>query len=115
MIKYIFLDFNGTIINDVDLCLNLLNEILVKQGSKCLSTKEYKNVFCFPIRKYYIDAGIDFNKDSFEDLAIWFINKYQPLSMKCGLYDGLIDTFKEFKKRVYHLVILYASERNNLI
>ena len=45
MIKYVFFDFNGTIINDVDLCLDLLNEILRKQGNKELDIDTYKNVF----------------------------------------------------------------------
>ena len=31
MIKYVFFDFNGTILNDVDLCLNLLNQIFLKK------------------------------------------------------------------------------------
>lgn len=115
MIKYVFLDFNGTIIDDVELCLDLLNEMLYKQGAKTLSVEEYKNVFCFPIKKYYIDAGIDFNKNSFEELAVWFIEKYQPLSMKCGLYSGIIDTFRELKNKGYHLIILSASEKNNLL
>ena len=113
--KYIFFDFNGTIINDLDLCLDLLNEILNKQGAKELSIDEYKNVFKFPIKQYYIDAGVDLSKDSFEDLAIWFINKYQPLSMECGLFNGIVDTFKVLKDKGYHLVILSASERNNLV
>ena len=32
MIKHVFFDFNGTIINDLDLCFNLLNEFLEEQG-----------------------------------------------------------------------------------
>lgn len=115
MIKYVFFDFNGTIIDDVVLCLDLLNEILRKQGNQELDIDTYKNVFKFPIRQYYIDAGVDLEKDSFEDLAIWFIKKYQPLSMSCGLFNGIVDTFIELKKRGYKLVILSASERNNLI
>ena len=66
MIKYVFFDFNGTILNDVDLCLNLLNQILAKQGHKSISLEEYKNIFTFPIKRYYELAGIDFSKDSFE-------------------------------------------------
>ena len=37
MEKHIFFDFNGTIINDIDLCLDLLNQILTKQNKKNLS------------------------------------------------------------------------------
>ena len=115
MQKHIFFDFNGTIINDVDLCLDLLNQILNKQNKKMLSMEEYKNVFTFPIRDYYIAAGVDFNIESYESLAKWFIKVYQPLSMECGLFEGIVDTFKYLKDRGYNLYILSASERNNLI
>ncbi len=30
--KHIIWDYNGTILDDVDLCLNLLNEMLVQQN-----------------------------------------------------------------------------------
>lgn len=33
-IKYIFFDFNGTLLNDVDLCLELLNGLLRGQNKK---------------------------------------------------------------------------------
>lgn len=113
--KFIFLDFNGTIINDLDLCLQLLNEILKKQNKPLCDINKYKNIFTFPIKKYYELAGIDFSLDSYEDLAIWFISKYQPMSMSCGLFTGIEEAFLKLKEMGYHLVILSASERNNLI
>ena len=99
MQKHIFFDFNGTIINDLDLCLDLLNQILTKQNKPTLSMEEYKNVFTFPIRDYYIAAGVDFNIESYESLAKWFIKEYQPASMKCGLFEGIVDTFKYLKEQ----------------
>lgn len=115
MRKYIFLDFNGTILNDVDLCLDLLNQILIKQGKKTLTVEEYKNVFTFPVKDYYQAAGVDFEQESFESLAQWFIQKYQPASMECGLYEGLIETLSYLKEKGYHLVILSASQQQNLL
>lgn len=115
MCKVIFLDFNGTIIDDVQLCLDLLNEMLCKQNKKTLSLDEYRHVFTFPVKKYYMDAGVDFQQESFESLAEWFIQKYQPASMECGLYPEMISTLKTLKKQGKHLVILSASERHNLL
>lgn len=115
MEKNIFFDFNGTIINDVDLCLDLLNQILRKQNKKQLSMEEYKNVFTFPIKDYYVAAGVDFTIESYESLAKWFIKEYQPASMECGLFKGIVDTFKNLKEKGYKLYILSASEKNNLL
>lgn len=113
--KYIFLDFNGTIIDDVDLCLNLLNEMLSRQHKKILTKEEYRNVFTFPVKKYYELAGIDFKIESFEKLADEFISKYQPLSLTCGLFLNIEEAFSKLKEMGYHLVILSASEKNNLL
>lgn len=115
MIEHIFLDFNGTLIDDVDLCLNLLNQLLKSQNKKEIDIKRYKEIFTFPIIDYYEAAGIDFNIESFDSLAIKFIQSYQPQSLLCGLYSGVIDTLKYLKNKGVKLYILSASEKKNLL
>ena len=114
MIKNVFLDFNGTLIDDVDLCLDLLNKILSEQGSAEVSLEKYREIFTFPIIKYYELAGVDFEKESYESLAIKFINNYQKASLNCKLYDGVIDTIKFLRDKGVNVYILSASEKNNL-
>ena len=115
MIKHIIFDFNGTLINDVDLCLSLLNDLLESQGKATIDLNKYRNIFTFPIKDYYIAAGIDFNIESYESLAVKFIEKYQPQSLKCGLYDKTYDTLQYLKNKNIKLYILSASEKNNLL
>ena len=114
MIKHVFFDFNGTIIDDLDLCLELLNDILKKHKKPTINIERYKELFTFPIRNYYIAAGVDFTQDSYEDLAIDFINKYQPRSLKCNLFKGLEEAFKELNHLGVSCYILSASQRSNL-
>ena len=114
MIKHVFLDFNGTLINDLDLCLDLLNEILIGQNKKTVTKEEYKEIFTFPIKDYYSAAGVDFNIESYESLAIKFIKKYQPASLKCGLFECIVPTLKELKEKGVKVYLLSASEKNNL-
>lgn len=96
------------------MCLDLLNQTLIKQNKKILNKDEYKHIFKFPIKQYYLDAGVDFNNESYEELSNWFINEYQPKSFYCGLYPDSIKTFDYLKEKGYHLFILSASEVNNL-
>lgn len=112
--EYIFWDFNGTIIDDLDLCLDLLNVMVKKQGLKLVSKEKYKEIFGFPIIDYYKRAGLSFEQESFASMAVWFIDNYQPASFNCKLYDGVIDMFNYFKELGLKQVLLSASEINNL-
>lgn len=112
--KYIFFDFNGTILDDVDLCLNLLNEMLESKNLAKVSKERYLEIFTFPVIDYYKKAGFTFDGYSFEELASYFIKKYQPASLKCQIYDGLLDLLEYLKEQGYNLIVLSASRIDNL-
>ena len=113
--KTVFFDFNGTIIDDLDLCLNILNEMLIDNNLKPISKERYKEIFTFPIEDYYKEAGFDFDKVSFSDLSKVFIKKYQGPSLSCKLHDGIVDILKKLHEEDYNIVLLTASKRSNVI
>lgn len=114
-IKYVIWDFNGTILDDLDLCVSILNSMLMKQNKPLISKNEYLDIFGFPIQTYYEKAGLSFESDSFEDLSFDFIVKYQPKSMFEQLHEGVIETLIALQNRGIKSIILSASETNNLI
>ncbi|NMA05616.1 MAG: large conductance mechanosensitive channel protein MscL [Acholeplasmataceae bacterium] len=114
MIKYVIWDFNGTILDDKELSLNLLNEILKKQGKKPVDEEAYLKLFGFPIKKYYLKAGITFEEESFDDIAKWYIAKYQPLSLDLKLHDGVVETLIILRKMGIKNICLSASLQKNL-
>lgn len=113
--KNIFFDFNGTILNDVDLCIELLNEMLEMKNHQAINKEYYLDIFTFPIIKYYQKAGFDFKGYTFEELTNHFIVKYQPASYKCNLYEGLVDLFTYLKSKGINLYVLSASKIDNLL
>ena len=113
--KYIFWDFNGTILNDVDLCLDILNSMLLEEGCKKVTKKKYLEMFTFPVVKYYIKAGLDFNKTPFDVLAHRFMKKYQKASLSENLYPNVVDTVNRFKAKGYKNIVLSASKYDNLV
>ena len=114
-IKYIIWDFNGTILDDLDLCLDLLNGMLAKQQKPMVTKKDYLEIFGFPIKDYYIKAGLSFESQSFDDMSVEFIKAYQPKSFKSKLHEGLVQTLDSLKLKGIRHIILSASETNNLI
>ena len=116
MNKYIFLDFNGTVLDDVDLCLNLLNEMLYEKENKTVDINEYKHIFDFPIIKYYKAAGFDFSKYTFEELANYFIVEYaRRNAYESKIFTDLESFVSSAKDLGYKVVICSASKKDMLL
>jgi|SRR5690554_688035 phosphoglycolate phosphatase len=115
MIKYLIWDFNGTILDDLDLSIELLNKILKKQNKPTVNKKRYLDIFGFPLKEYYFKAGISYEKATFETIAHNFIVEYQPQSLKLSLHKGVKTTLKKLKDRGIKNICLSASEENNLL
>ena len=53
MKKVLIWDFNGTIIDDVDYCIEIENTMLRERNMDFISTYEqYRRDFCFPVIDY---------------------------------------------------------------
>ena len=116
MNKYIFLDFNGTVLDDIDLCLNLLNEMLYDKENKTVTLEEYKNIFCFPIIDYYVAAGFTFNGYTFKELADVFIVDYANRSTaETKVFTDLKEFINLVKEVGYKVVICSASLKPMLL
>lgn len=111
---YIVWDFNGTILDDRQLCLDILNKMLAERNLKTVTLEEYINVFRFPIIDYYRAVGFDFEKEPFSELGKEFIDLYQKQSFKCGFCVDSIETIIELKKTGVELILLSASKKENL-
>lgn len=112
--KTIIWDFNGTIIDDLDLCVEILNEMLIEAKLPMVTKERYLEVFTFPIKDYYQQVGFNFDQTPFNQLASQFISKYQKKSLEQGLHRGVISAIKELKIKGYRQVLLSASQIDNL-
>lgn len=111
MIKTVVWDWNGTLLNDVDLCIETINKVLRSEGIVTFQNKEeYQRVFQFPIIEYYRKAGFDFEKTSFEQLAKQYMEYYQPRSLACPLQDGSVVALTTLKEKGFDMYLLSASQ-----
>lgn len=123
--EYVIWDWNGTLFNDVQISIDTMNKMLeVKEYPQRLDTDLYKSIFSFPVIDYYIKAGLDFEKHSFDELAQLFIDLYSEVQDSAELFDGVRDVLKYFnslglkqsvisvceKERLYHQISLFDIE-----
>ncbi len=105
-------DFNGTIINDVQLCHNILNTMLQNHHLPMVTLEEYKDLFNFPVKDYYQKIGIE--GSNYHELSIEFMELYQNASLSCPLYPHLKSILKAIKQKKIIQVCLSASQIDNL-
>ena len=116
MINEILWDWNGTLLNDIDVCINSINQVLRKYSIKEIQNQnEYRKKFCFPIEQYYKNLGFDLKNNSFSNLAKEYLDIYQPISKIASLNIETINVLEYFKFNGFTQNILSASQLNNLI
>jgi len=113
--KHIIWDWNGTLINDVWLVVEIMNKMLKKRHLPRIDSKTYREIFDFPVTKYYSKLGYDFSDESFEELTDEFISEYYQRFNGCRLFDEVEEVLKKIKDRGISQSILSASKEDVLI
>ncbi|HER25063.1 MAG TPA: HAD family hydrolase [Candidatus Atribacteria bacterium] len=112
--KHIIWDWNGTLINDAWLAVEVMNKMLKKRHLPRIDSKKYREIFDFPVTKYYLKLGYDFSQESFERLSDEFISEYYRCFNKCELFDEVEEVLKKIKERGISQSILSASKEDVL-
>lgn len=108
--ELILWDWNGTLLDDVQLCVDALNRLLARYGySQRYDHDQYRAIFGFPVEDYYVRAGFDFARHSFDELAQSFMADYIPASQACPLMEGARETLDAFSAAGLRQVVLSAS------
>lgn len=113
--KAIIWDWNGTLLNDIDICIECMNRMLEERKMKTIDTNVYRDVFTFPVREYYRRIGFDFDLEEFEKPAIEFIDLYYENLPKADLFASVPHVLNSLKDRHFHQSILSAMEHERLL
>lgn len=112
MYSHILWDFNGTILNDVETGIISVNTLLRRRGMPLIKNlDDYHEVFMFPIVEYYQKLGFDFERESFDDLAVEWVNEYLYNVRHAKVRDGVIETLSAI---TVPQIVLSATEINML-
>ena len=114
MKKTIIFDFNGTLIDDCDLCLKILNYLCKEYNLPPVSMEKYKSIFTFPVYLYYKECGFNTDIEHFKIVGNKFHAYYNDLSYKeVKLFKNVIKVLETLKKD-HTIVCLSASMQQTL-
>ena len=85
--KHVIWDWNGTLVDDTWLCVEIINKLLKKRNLKLVTVDDYKEKFMFPVREYYIKLGFNFEDEPFEVSGLEFINEFKKRLFDASLYS----------------------------
>lgn len=87
--RHIIWDWNGTLLDDLDLCIEVTNGLLARRGLTPIDRARYHALFDFPVRTYYARLGFDEAQDPFEQLSVAYITAYDARRWECQLHPGV--------------------------
>lgn len=103
-------DWNGTLLNDTDICIESINCLLSDRKLPLLTREKYLETFGFPVIDYYKRIGFDLEKEPFEIPARQYIEIYTSKIKDCRLHNSAEQILAFFKGKGIRQFILSASE-----
>ena len=114
MKETIIFDFNGTLIDDCNLCLDILNILTKENNLAFVSKRKYKAVFDFPVQRYYERCGFDVSNENFSKISARFHQFYNQRSYsEVKAFKSAYSVLEHLKDK-YQLVCLSASKQETL-
>jgi phosphoglycolate phosphatase len=110
MITHIVWDWNGTLLNDVQACVDAINVLLERRRLPAVSRRRYLDVFDFPVRNYYLALGFDFARDDWRAVAHEYHEVYARTSTGAPLRDGTGACLEALQSRGIRHSVLSACE-----
>lgn len=113
-ITTIIWDWNGTLLDDIEICRSIINGLLEERGIEKLSFERYKEIFTFPVKDYYEKAGFDFTKEDFSIPADAFIEEYNKSIPLAPLHKEATKALVHFENLYKRQIIISAMKQDDL-
>lgn len=113
-LRYVVWDWNGTLLDDLKLAIDVMGELLGSYGLPELDLPRYLEIFEFPAQNYYQSLGFNTTHPGFEILATQFMQRYERRVLECALHDGARAKLEGFAKRGVVNIILTAGEERSV-
>ena len=112
---YVIWDWNGTLLDDVTVCLAVMDRMLSRRGLAPIGDVErYREIFTFPVRDYYALAGLDMDAEPFVELADEYMTGYRAAAGACPLMEGAAETLDALDDMGAVQILASASRQDDL-
>lgn len=108
-------DWNGTLLDDTEVCYNIANEMRIERGMNPMQdVEEYRAYFTFPVIEYYRRMGYTFETEPFENISRQFVSMYAERFPVCPLQPCAKDALAAVLETGARQVLLSATGQEKL-
>ena len=107
--QHIVWDWNGTLVDDAELCVVILNQILNDYGKMPVDRAFYLDNFSFPVCEYYKSLGLPSCGPEYQKISQRFIEEYRKKHHICKLQKSSVKMLSYIKGRGISQSVLSAG------
>lgn len=111
---HILWDWNGTLMDDIHLCVEITNVILQARQLPAIDVADHHALFDFPIDIYYQRLGIIIDREDFPKINIEFSDAYEERRKECPLHPNTHEVLAGFQQAGLEQSILSAYPQQTL-
>jgi phosphoglycolate phosphatase len=112
--RHVIWDWNGTLLDDAWLCVEILNGLLRDAGRAPISVEQYRAHFLFPVVRFYEWLGFDFVSDSFDSVSQRYIAEYNRRRYECRLQPRAAESLERLRTAGLEQSVLSAYREDTL-
>jgi phosphoglycolate phosphatase len=111
---HVIWDFNGTLLDDTQLCWQITNDMLVSDGREPISFTQYREWLEYPILGYYEKLGYRFTSEEFAAASEDYHRIYDSRLEEAGLQEGIVAVLEALRDAGLTQSILSAYHQEGL-
>lgn len=112
--RHILWDFNGTLLCDAQLSVDLDNMVFEQLGIPRITLDDYRQHMTMPVRDFYVALGIDLTRTPYETIAQLWLAEFNRQAVGAGLQPGVLDVIDRFTQAGLSQSVLSASYEPSL-
>jgi len=112
-VSHIIWDWNGTLLDDTQACVNSINVLLAKRGIATIDVTRYRAIFGFPVIDFYRCLNFPLETENWESVAREFHDVFLA-DITFKLQPATLETLKVIQGKAIQQSILSASEQSIL-
>ena len=113
--RHVIWDWNGTLFDDAQLCVDVMNRLLAARGLAALTPERYQELFGFPVVDYYRRLGFDFSREPFEVVGSEFMAGYERRRLEGVLRPEAPAVLAAFRRAGIGQSVLSAYRSDTLV